>query len=250
MSRKFWIATAALALTGGLLPGAPVRADDKGTKVSGKVTWEGAIPERRKLEVNKDNEKCECDAKSGAKQAFKLDESLIVDASTKGVANCVVFLKGASGGPTLGPAQIDQKGCMFSPHVSVITKGQAVKVLNPDKIAHNFHWISKDNPSDNKTIARFKPFLDTPAFDKPEFIKVVCDIHLWMGGWVAVMDNGYVGLTDEKGGFSIAGLPPGKYKLACWHEPLSAEGSPILMEKDLTVEAGKDASMDFSLSAK
>ena len=70
------------------------------------------------------------------------------------------------------------------------------------------------------------------------------------GGWVAVMENGYVGVTNEKGEFSIAGVPPGKYKLACWHEPLTPEGAPMLVEKDITVEAGKDAAADFSLSAK
>lgn len=229
-------------------------ADDKaavgGGSLAGKVVWEGDIPEPRKLEVNKDNEKCECNPRTGANEKFKFDEALVVDPASKGVANCVVWLRGAPGGPTLGPVDIDQKGCVFIPHVALVTKGQKVKVLNPDGIAHNFHWWSKDNPADNKTMAKFKKSLEVPegGFQKPEFVRVTCDIHLWMGGWIAVMENGYAARTDEKGEFSIAGIPPGKYTVALWHEPLTRDGSPILMEKkDVLIEAGKPADASFTL---
>ncbi len=230
-----------------LAPVALAQEKASGGTISGKVTWEGAVPEPAKLEVNKDNEKCEC-TPSGGKDKFKLDEALVVDGATKGVAHCVIFLKGATGGPTLGPAVIDQKGCVFVPHVAVITKGQTAKILNPDGIAHNYHWWSTDNAADNKTIAKFKKELVVGPFEKPEFIRTTCDIHAWMGGWVAVMDNGYATVTDACGCFKIEGVPPGKYTVSLWHEPTSKEGKPLVQEKgEVVLEAGKGAEVTFTL---
>ena len=231
MKFRLWTATGALILGGALLQGTALRADDKGAKLTGKVTWEGAVPESKKLEVTKDNAQCECDAKS------------------KGVANCVVFLKGVTGGPgpALGPAAIDQKGCVFVPHVALITKGQTAKILNPDGIAHNFHWWSTANPADNKTIAKFKKELVVGPFEKAEFIRTTCDIHAWMGGWIVVADNGYACVTDACGCFKIEGVPPGKYTLSLWHEPTSKEGSALTQEKEIVVEAGKAADAAFTL---
>ncbi len=259
MRKGLWlglgVVTLGVVVSATLAPKREALAEDKaaGSVVCGKVLWDGAIPEPRKLEVNKDNDKCECNAKDPSlKQPFKLDESLTVDAGTKGVANCVVWLKGATGGPAITDTQIDQKGCQFVPHVALVTTGQKVKVLNPDGISHNFHWWSTLNPPDNKTMQKFKKSMDIPeaGFSKPEFIRVTCDIHSWMGGWIAVMENGYAARTDDKGAFTIQGVPPGKYTLACWHEPLGPEGKPFLLEQSVVVEAGKPASADFTLSAK
>ncbi len=224
-------------------------AEEKGAggAICGKVTWDGPVPEPKKLEVNKDNEKCEC-MPSGAKDKFKLDESLVVDSASKGVAHCVVYLKGATGGPTLGPATIDQKGCQFVPHVALVSKGQKVKVLNPDKIDHNFHvWGKK---SGNLTIQKFKQAMEVSAdyFAEAEFIHTTCDIHAWMSGWIAVVDNGYAAVTNEKGEYKIEGIPPGKYTVALWHEPLSKEGQAVMQEKgEVVVEAGKAADAGFTL---
>ena len=227
---------------GGALPG--------GT-LTGTVVFEGdPVPEPAKLPVTKDNEKCECDAKDpSGKAAFKLDESLVVDKESKGIANAVVWLKGAEGGPEAKDPTIDQRGCQFVPHVLVIKKGQRAKILNPDGISHNYHWSSKANPSDNKTIAKFKKELMVPSeggFEKPEFILAVCDIHPWMKGWIAVMENGYAVVSDEKGAFKIDEIPPGKYTAACWQETLAQ--SPVTQE--VTIEAGKSAAIRFPLSSK
>ena len=225
---------------------APVaQAGEAGGTVSGKVTWDGAVPEPAKLEVNKDNDKCECNPAGGTSK-FKLDESLVVDSASKGVANCVVFLKGATGGPVL-TATIDQKGCQFVPHVALITKGQTAKILNPDGIAHNYHWWSTANPADNKTIAKFKKDLVVGPFEKAEFIRTTCDIHAWMGGWIVVADNGYATVTDACGSFKIEGIPAGKYTVSLWHEPTSKEGKALTQEKEITVEVGKGADAAFTL---
>lgn len=239
----------------GLLSMALLLAAGEGTNapggvLTGTVVFEGDPPEPAKLPVTKDNEKCECDAKDPSKkEAFKLDESLVVDKESKGIAHAVIWLKGVEGGPEVKDPTIDQRGCVFVPHVLVIKKGQRVKILNPDGVSHNYHWSSKENPSDNKTIAKFKKELMVPSegvFEKPEFIRAVCDIHPWMTGWIAVMENGYATVTDAKGAFKIEGIPPGKYTVACWQEILAKE--PVVQE--ITIEDGKPASVRFPLSKK
>ncbi len=238
---------------GGLWAGAEDKAvSPPGGSILGRVSWEDAIPESRKWEVDGGNAKG-CTCPEGRKHV-KPDESLVVDPETKGVAHAVVWLKGVKGGPVLGPVEIDQKGCVFAPHVALVSVGQKVKVLNPEGIVHNFHLYSQQVSSDeqNITMAKFKKWIEVPkgGFAKPEFIRTVCDIHAWMGGWIAVMENGYAARTDAKGAFRIEGVPPGKYTLALWHEPLTPEGRPILMEKGILIEAGEVVDAPFFLKAE
>lgn len=252
MSVAFRTGLSAAGLLGmALLLAAGEETDMTGGALTGTVVFEGdPVPEPARLPVTKDNEKCECDAKDPSrKEAFKLDESLMVDKESRGIAHAVVWLKGAEGGPETKDPTIDQRGCQFVPHVLLIKKGQRVKILNPDGLSHNYHWLSKANAPDNKTMAKFKKELMIPSeggFEKPEFIRAVCDIHPWMTGWIAVMENGYAGVTDAKGAFRIEGIPPGKYMAACWQETLAKE--PMLQE--ITIEAGKQASVRFPLARK
>lgn len=235
----------------GLLLAAGEDAGAPGGILTGAVVFEGdPVPQPAKLPVTKDNEKCECDAKDPSRKVpFKLDESLLVDPESKGIAHAVIWLKGVEGGPEVKDPTMDQRGCQFLPHVLAIKKGQRVKVLNPDGISHNYHWHSKTNPPDNKTIAKFKKELMVPSdgtFEKPEFISVTCDIHPWMRGWIAVMENGYAAVTDAKGAFRIEGVPPGKYTVACWQENLAREPAT----QEVVIEAGKPAAIRFALAPK
>src|ERR687892_173060 len=114
----------------------------------------------------------------------------------KGLANAVASIAGAKGQPTAKKAAIDQKGCKFVPHVVGMTPGE-IDVINSDGILHNIHTYSTANPSINKAQPKFKKTM-TEKFEKPEFIKVTCDVHSWMLGWVAVVP-GPAGVTDNNG---------------------------------------------------
>jgi uncharacterized protein (DUF2141 family) len=44
-------------------------------------------------------------------------------------------------------------------------------------------------------------------------VRVDCDAHGWMEGWIYVVDNPYYAITGSDGKFSITDVPPGDYTL-------------------------------------
>jgi len=114
--------------------------------------------------------------------------------------------------------EMDQNGCVFVPRVAVVPVGGTVDFLNSDRLLHNLHSLSKDNPSFNRTQPRGRTIPIT--FTKPELVTITCDLHSWMKSWVVVAEHPYYAVTDAAGAFRIAAVPPGKYRLRMWHEVL------------------------------
>ncbi len=150
----------------------PVDAQAGGA-VEVTVTYMGA-PVVEKLKVNKDTQKCGTEA---------VIEKVVVGGN-KGLANAVVSVPSAKGAPKAMKATVDQHGCKFVPHVVAMTPGE-IEVKNSDDILHNIHTYSTVNPSINKAQPKFKKVM-TEKLEKPEFVKLTCDVHSWMLGWVAV----------------------------------------------------------------
>lgn len=229
--RKVIGAFLAIALVAGVAvvahgPG-PAGAQGGGT-IEAAVTYAGA-PVVEKLKVNKDTEKCGTEA---------VIEKVVVGAN-KGLANAVVSVPGAKGAAKAVKATVDQHGCKFVPHVSVMTPGE-LDLKNSDDILHNIHTYSTANPSINKAQPKFKKVM-TEKFEKPEMIKLTCDVHSWMLGWVAVMPSPFFGVTDANGVTKIDNVPPGKYTVEAWHETLGKQ------TKDVEVKAGQTAKVAFEM---
>jgi hypothetical protein len=72
-------------------------------------------------------------------------------------------------------------------------------------------------------------------------VRVDCDAHGWMEGWVFVRDNPYYAVTGADGKFVIADVPPGTYKLVVM-QPYSK-----LIEQSVTVGGDKPAGLSFEL---
>jgi len=82
------------------------------------------------------------------------------------------------------------------------------QILNSDGILHNVHTTSTANPSFNQAQPKFKKTIEV-KIEKPEFpIKVQCDAHGWMHAWWVSEDHPYYAVTDAKGAFKIADVPP------------------------------------------
>jgi plastocyanin len=211
------------------LPGSAT-AQGGGT-VEVEVKYNGA-PQIETIKVNKDVEACGKEAKV---------EKVVVGPN-KGLANAVASVAGAKGQATAKKATVDQKGCAFHPHVVAMTPGE-VEFLNSDGILHNLHTYSTANPAINKAQPKFKKTM-TEKFEKPEIVKITCDVHSWMLGWVAVMPHPYFGVTDGNGVTKIENVPAGKHKIEVWHETLGKQ------DKEVDVKAGQTTKVSFEMKGK
>ena len=183
-----------------------------GGTISGVIRLRGEVPAPKTIEITKDKEVC------GTHE--RISEALLVSPD-KGIRYAVVSLTNVKKGKKAEKAavELDQRGCSFNPHVVVIPAGGTLDILNNDGILHNIHTHSTVNPSINKAQPKFKKKL-SEKFEKPEIIKLACDAHAWMNGWIVVAAHPYYTVTDQNGGFKLENVPPGTYTLEVWHESL------------------------------
>jgi hypothetical protein len=199
-----------------------------GGTVEVDVRYNGA-PQIEKIKVNKDTQKCGTEA--------EVDK--VVVGPNKGLANAVVSVPSAKGAPRVTKAVIDQHGCKFVPHVVAMNPGE-LELKNSDDILHNIHTYSTANPSINKAQPKFKKTM-TEKFDKPEYVKLTCDVHSWMLGWLAILPTPYFGVTDNNGVAKIENVPAGKQTVEVWHETLGKQ------TKDVDVKAGQTTKVSFEM---
>ncbi len=175
------VITLALGLVGAPAAAAagyqPAAVSDGGT-IAGTVTYGGTPPPAKTVKTTKDQQQC---------GAVVPDEALMVGAN-KGIENVVVRLTDIKKGKKWeAKPVIDQKKCHFQPHVVVAEAGKDVEILNSDGILHNIHTYSTANPPINIPQPKFKPKM-MAKFARPEAtpIKINCDVHPWMQGWLVV----------------------------------------------------------------
>ena len=209
-------------------------ASAAGGTISGTVKYDGTPPVPRKVEVTKDKDVCALHP--------HFEEDLLVD-SSGGIANAVVIVKGAKGDMKPGDVKFEQKGCDYVPHVLAFPAGSTVDIINADGILHNIHTYSTKNPPFNMAQPKFKKVIQRKV-DQPEVIKITCDAHGWMHAWWVATDTPYFAVTDDKGNYSIAGVPPGDYQVEVWQEKLGTE------DQKVDVKDGATATGNFLLKPK
>jgi plastocyanin len=219
------LAVAAVAAGVIVASGPPAGAQGGGTIV-GEVKLVGAAPAPKTVKVNKDNEVCG--------QEKKIAEVQV--GPNGGVGSSIVSVGGAKGAKPA--AVLDQKGCEFRPNVVVMAPGE-LKILNSDGVLHNIHTFSTANPPVNKAQPKFKKEM-VEKFEKPELIKVQCDAHSWMLGWIYVTENPAT-VTDGNGAFKLENVPPGKHKVEVTHPVLGKQ------TKEVEVKAGQETKVAFEL---
>jgi len=202
--------------------------------ISGRIKYLGEAPKLQKLMVIKDVKVC-------AKMDH-FDERLVVD-EEKGIKDVVVWLDKVEGGKSLDSLGaefiLDQKICAYNPHVLIVPINTPVKILNNDKILHNIHTYGVKNKPVNLAQPRFKKTIKM-TFTEPEKVQVRCDVHGWMSAWIIAAEHAYYTVTNEKGEYSLDGIPPGKYTLNFWQESLGEK------ELEVTIKEEKNVQLDFA----
>jgi len=207
--------------------------------VSGTVKYDGTAPKFKEIKMEADPI-----CLSHHTDAVYPQTLILGEGNTMG--NVFVYVK--SGLPKQDypvptePVVLDQKGCMYDPHVLGVRVGQPMKILNPDGTLHNVHALSKVNEEFNLAMPQFRKET-TQIFTKEEFMfPVKCDVHPWMEGWVSVMSHPYFQVTGSDGKFTLADLPAGTYEVEAWHEKLGTKTMSV------TVTADETTTTDFSFA--
>jgi plastocyanin len=187
--------------------------------IKGSVRYSGAAVEQKKIAVTIDQYLCGKEKTAG---------NLLLSPNN-GIHNAVISLQGVPAGakwpPSPAPVKMDQIKCDFIPRVVIVPAGGTVEFLNSDRLMHNVRSGGKENPPFN----RAQPHARTIAigFKHPEVLRVDCDLHSWMRGWVVVAPHPFYALTDAQGRFKLDNLPPGQYTVRVWHERLGEASRPI-----------------------
>ena len=154
------------------------------------------------------------------------------------LTDTVVFIKEAKVPAAPKTVYMDQKGMKFVPHILLAVAGDTVSYLNHDSVAHNV--MSPDHGGFN--LGNFKAGESKKrTFETPGAWVQMCQLHPEMLGYVFVGQNPFMAVVDEKGAFTLSGVPGGKYELSIWNPKLGAESQTV------TVADGAAAHASFQL---
>ena len=210
------------------------------SSVTGTVTFTGKPPALKPLAMD-------ADPVCAKKHSGPVPAEMLVLGSGNSMANILVWVsKGLPAGKAWPapktPVVLDQRGCLYIPHVMGIMVGQPYRILNSDGVLHNIHTLPKINAAFNKGMP---PTLKeaTTVFEKPEEVfHIKCDVHPWMSAYLAVFVHPFFSATGTDGKFTISGLDPGTYEITAWHEKLGTKTASV------TVGATDKKVQDFKFS--
>jgi len=204
--------------------------------VSGQVTFKGTVPTRQVI-PNKDLAVC----------GEPREDALLEVGPGQGVANALVYLadvaKGKPWPAAARPPELNNVKCRFEPEVQVIRAG-SLEVVNKDPVLHNTHGYYGRRTAFNTALPNQDQHV-TAELLKTGTVRIDCDAHGWMEGWVYVRDDPYYAVTGADGKFTITDVPPGTYTLVTV-QPYSA----LIEQKGVTVGAGGATDLTIELKLR
>lgn len=212
-----------------------------GGAVVGAVLLVGAAPERKRIDLGSDSY---CEMHHGDDPPRS--EAVITNPDGT-LRNVFVYVKeGLHGATVPAPGDtvvLDQRGCVYRPHVFGIMVGQPLTVRNSDPTLHNVRAQAKKNrpfnigmPGENTEITR--------TFARAEvMVKITCDVHPWMSSYCGVLDHPFFDVTGDSGTFELKDVPAGMYTIEAWHEEFGTQ------TRSVTVSPGETTEVSFAFRA-
>jgi hypothetical protein len=221
-----------------------------GGSVSGKVSFEGAVPSDaiEKIKITKNVDVCG----EGEREVAWVD---VKDGALRGVFVFIAKIKSGKKWPKpeFGTYLVNQKGCRFRPWAQVVRPGPII-IRNSDAgVLHNINareliGVEKGRVV-KKTLFNFGQPDPGDIKDKikprrSSYIGINCEAHNFMFGYILAPAHPYAVVVGDDGSFSIDNLPPGKYTLKAWHPTFGVKKAKITVGAKGAVEA------NFAFTAK
>lgn len=234
-SATLLLSMAVAATSGSAVAAYTETAVTNGGSVSGKVTFKGNDPEPRTYAITKDNDTCGTGNRT-------ID---FVKVNNGNLSDVVVYLDKVKEGkpfPAMN-AEVDQKGCEFLPYLSVMHNTNSYDAINSDPVLHNIHTYEIIGRAKKTVFNVSQPnkgsITKQVKLKRGAAMKVECDAHDFMHGFVFVAKNPYYAVVGSDGTFKIDNVPAGTYTIKAWHGTLREQKGKV------TIAANGDASFDF-----
>ncbi len=207
--------------------------------VSGKVGFEGKAPKAFRINMS-----AEPDCKKLHAAAVHAEQVVVNENGT--LQNVFVWVKSGLEGKKFEATKngsLNQKGCIYRPHVVAMQAGGTISVSNGDPLTHNVHPLPKVNREWNKSQTPGAPDINRKFARQEIMVPVKCNIHPWMRAYISVVSHPFFAVTGEDGSFEIPGLPPGTYTLEAIHEKYGEQ------EMSVTLADSESKEVAFTFSA-
>ena len=224
------------ACGGGGTEEAPAVASDPvdpatAARITGSITLEGTPPAAEGIRMDSDP--------FCARQGQQSTQTFVTGTGGA-LQNVFIYVKDGLGNMTFPvpstPVILDQKGCMYEPHVLGIQVGQTLEILSSDNTLHNVHAMPAQNREFNKAH-QLAGIRHTHVFTVKEvMVPFKCDVHRWMSAYIGVLDHPFHAVSGRDGGFELKGLPPGTYTIEAWHEALGTQTQTVTVGEQETRE--------------
>lgn len=127
------------------------------------------------------------------------------------------------------PVILDQRACMYEPHVIALMTHQTMLVRNDDATTHNVHSLAKTNAPWNRSQPVGSSAIKQ-SFAQPELaVPIACNVHPWMRAFAFVFDHPYFAVTSRMGVFELKNLPPGTYTIEAWQERYGVQDQQVTL---------------------
>jgi Carboxypeptidase regulatory-like domain len=212
-------------------------ADDaNAATITGKVAFTGDKPAMKNISM---------DATPACARAHstpqKSQEVIVNDNGT--LKNTFIWIKSGlpdKQWPAPAAVKLEQKGCMYEPHVLGVMTSQDIEIVNGDPTNHNIHPLPKENREWNESQPPNGENKKKSFARQEVMIPVKCNVHPWMRAYIGVVGNPFFAVTGDDGTFTIKGLPPGTYTIEAWHEKYGTQ------DVQITVAPKESKTADFS----
>lgn len=209
-------------------------AKEGNATIKGVVAFSGKAPEMKVPAKRKDADVCKA-------KELKHNAVLVKDGKLQDVL--VRISAGGVPGNWKAPekhAEVDQVDCQYAPRIQGVVAGQTIDIKNGDQTLHNVHAYKGTESLFNQAQPKGASAITKESGDDPAIIKLSCDVHPWMRGFVVVTDHPFFAVSGEDGSYKIEKVPAGKYTVEAWHTQYG-----MLKKEAVEVKESGEVTVDF-----